>query len=76
VDTRYFCGQIVAIASKILPGKPRKAAGITLTEIPGKIGEITQEGRTSVPAKISVAPMMDWIDDLNSFCRINVLSLH
>jgi hypothetical protein len=63
VVTWNFCGQIVAGASKILPGNPPESAGIALTGNPEKEAENTRESLTSYVPKVSVAPMMDWTDD-------------
>jgi hypothetical protein len=52
----------VTTSRKILPENPRKLAGIELLEIPKKVAETSHGGPTSVHAKVSIAPMMDWTD--------------
>jgi hypothetical protein len=64
VATSDLCVQNVAAARKILLGIHRKVAGTALTEISTKLGGITRSGDFSERPKVSVAPMMDWTDDV------------
>ena len=64
VATSHSCSLNVATASAKLPGMRRNHAEIPLMENTGKQAVFVETRSEIVDRRVSVAPMMDWTDDL------------
>jgi hypothetical protein len=64
--TSYSCHLYVTSATEELPQTRRNAAETRSMESTRKIGLFVEEKAKKLDRRISVAPMMDWTDHLNS----------
>jgi hypothetical protein len=63
-ETRHSCRLYVASATDRLPGMPRNPAGTPELGKPIEIGLSDDLPRKKIDRRISVAPMMDWTDEV------------
>jgi hypothetical protein len=64
--TRHSCRLYVASATDKLPGMPTSSAETPELGKSTKIGISDDFPRGKIDRRISVAPMMDWTDEVNS----------
>jgi hypothetical protein len=63
-ETRYSCLLYVSSATHKLPGIRRNTAETPSMENTAKIGISSEKPRVLIDRRLSVAPMMDWTDEV------------
>ena len=71
--TSYSCHLYVTSATRELPEMPGNRAETPESKEPGKIGVSDDFSRGKLDRRISVAPMMDWTDEVYFASQIRAL---